>query len=82
MTKLDEMWVALAAYQPKADAEGHGESWRRMCSEKTCAATYAPALTSRIAVAAYAAMVSVGACADEYAQKAIDRIAKATGETE
>ncbi len=28
MTKLDEMWAALAAYQPQADAAGHGESWR------------------------------------------------------
>jgi hypothetical protein len=33
--KLNEMWTALAAYQDKADAAGHGESWAMMCSERT-----------------------------------------------
>jgi hypothetical protein len=33
--KLNEMWTALAAYQPKADANGHGASWAFMCSERT-----------------------------------------------
>lgn len=33
--KLNEMWAALATYQPKADADGHGESWALMCSERT-----------------------------------------------
>jgi hypothetical protein len=36
--KLNEMWAALAAYQNKADADGHGWSWALMCSEKTKAA--------------------------------------------
>ena len=54
MTKLDEMWVALAAYQPQADAKGHGKSWAKMCSEKTSAAAYAAAWTAD-ADAAYAA---------------------------
>ena len=31
MTKLNEMWAALAAHQPQADAAGHGESWAAMC---------------------------------------------------
>jgi hypothetical protein len=35
MKKLDEMWTALAAYQPQADAEGHGKTWATMCREKT-----------------------------------------------
>ena len=35
MTKLDEMWAALEAYQPQAIAAGHGDSWSKMCSEKT-----------------------------------------------
>ena len=35
MTDLEPMWVALAKYQPYADADGHGESWRGMCSERT-----------------------------------------------
>ena len=59
MTKLNEMWAALAVYQPQADAAGHGETWARMCSEKTYAA------------AAYAADAAYAA---ELAQKAIDRI--------
>jgi hypothetical protein len=29
------MWDALAKYQPYADQDGHGDSWRRMCSERT-----------------------------------------------
>jgi len=32
---LAEMWRELEAYQPQADREGHGESWARMCSERT-----------------------------------------------
>jgi hypothetical protein len=32
---LSAMWAALEKYQPYADADGHGETWRRMCSERT-----------------------------------------------
>jgi hypothetical protein len=32
---LAEMWAALAEYQPQADKDGHGESWRIMCEERT-----------------------------------------------
>jgi hypothetical protein len=32
---LEPMWLALAEYQPYADADGHGESWRRMCEQRT-----------------------------------------------
>lgn len=35
MTDLTAMWEALAQYQPYADADGHGESWRKMCEERT-----------------------------------------------
>jgi hypothetical protein len=49
MNKLDEMWTVLAAYQPKADAEGHGETWATMCQERTSGA----AMSAR--AAAYAA---------------------------
>ena len=35
---LAEMWAALAEYQPFADRDGHGESWARMCKERTRAA--------------------------------------------
>jgi hypothetical protein len=29
------MWAALEKYQPYADADGHGKSWRVMCEERT-----------------------------------------------
>jgi hypothetical protein len=35
MTDLNAMWEALAQYQPYADQDGHGESWRTMCEERT-----------------------------------------------
>jgi hypothetical protein len=61
MSKLEEMWAALTAYQPQADAAGHGESWAAMCKERTVAA----------ARAAYYA-----ADAYWWAQQAIERINK------
>jgi hypothetical protein len=70
MTKLNEMWAALTAYQPQADAAGHGISWAKMCKEKTYAA-YAAAYAA--AAAAYAAYAAV---AEKWAQKAIDSINK------
>jgi hypothetical protein len=33
--KQAEMWTALEQYQPTADTEGHGESWKRMTTERT-----------------------------------------------
>jgi hypothetical protein len=38
---LAEMWRELAEYQPFADRDGHGESWRRMCEERTNEAAWA-----------------------------------------
>jgi hypothetical protein len=35
---LAEMWAALEEYQPFANRDGHGESWRIMCEERTQAA--------------------------------------------
>jgi hypothetical protein len=32
---IAEMWRELAEYQPFAERDGHGESWRRMCEERT-----------------------------------------------
>jgi hypothetical protein len=40
---LTEMWAALEEYQPFADRDGHGESWARMCSERTREAARAAA---------------------------------------
>ena len=88
MNKLDEMWTALAAYQPKADAAGHGESWAKMCSEKTVkaaddAALAAAALAAALAAAAsaaaydYASAIRAMTIAADYAQRAIDHITEA-----
>jgi hypothetical protein len=93
-TKLDEMWAALAAYQPHADAAGHGKSWARMCANKTsadaaAAATdaadaaahaYAYAAATDAADDAAAAYAAAAAAADVvyWAQKAIDLIKKIT----
>ena len=35
MIDLEPMWLALANYQLYADADGHGESWRKMCEQRT-----------------------------------------------
>ena len=92
---VEEMWAALAAYQPQADAAGHGESWARMCSEKTAAAANEAAYYAAYAAyaaAAYAAAAAAAAAADEAdaasyapraekcAQIAIDRIKRITKE--
>ncbi len=91
MNKLNEMWAALAAYQPQADAEGHGDTWATMCKEKTSGAAraawsavdaaWSAADAAGDAKAAYAsagaAYASVKAAeADTWAQKVIDRINK------
>jgi hypothetical protein len=59
---LAEMWAALADYQPQADRDGHGESWRIMCEERTEDAALA---ASRVAtwVAARAAGYAARAAA-------------------
>ena len=57
MTKLDEMWDALAKYQSKADDRGHGESWAKMCklrTEKACStADYAEAAAASAAAESF-----------------------------
>jgi hypothetical protein len=83
MTKLNEMWAALAAYQPQADAAGHGKSWARMCGEKTvdaaCAATAAAKFSNAADAADCAAYAvrSPDAAAEMWAQMAVNRINKA-----
>ena len=81
--KIDEMWRAFEAYQPTADADGHGESWRVMCKERTEDAAreayYAAPTGSAAAEAALAASWAEAAWAaaeesDTYAQRAIDAI--------
>ena len=38
MSDLTEMWAALERYQPYADKDGHGASWKRMTTERTAEA--------------------------------------------
>lgn len=83
MKILDEMWAALAAYQPQADASGHGDSWARMCREKTHVAAAAAAANAKATRAADAADCAaraadaLDAAAEMWAQMAINRINKA-----
>ena len=93
MTKLDEMWAALEKHQEEADDEGHGDTWSEMCRLKTSDAAHHAADAAGLAAvgvwdaynsthAAYAAAYAAARAADaveSWAQKAIDRINKATG---
>jgi hypothetical protein len=47
---LAEMWRELEEYQPMADANGHGESWARMCRERTEAAAEIAQDNARVAL--------------------------------
>ena len=62
MTKLDEMWDALATYQSIADDDGHGDTWAEMCRLRTVeacrAAKYAAAKYATSNAAAALATVS------------------------
>jgi len=84
--KLDEMWAALEAYQSQADEDGHGDSWRVMCRDRTeeaaRAAWKAAPVGSAVEEAAmaaeravYAARVSARVAIN--AQEAIDAIKEA-----
>ena len=78
--KLNEMWTALATYQPKADANGHGESWALMCSEKTSSTRNAAAKAAYAAYDAAYAAYAADAAADaafSYAAYAADAYADA-----
>ena len=76
MNKLNEMWAAFTAYQPQADAAGHGDSWAKMCKKKTASDAYAAwsaaayaaasAADADAAYAAYAAVDAVYADYDDY----------------
>jgi hypothetical protein len=59
---LAEMWRELSEYQPFADRDGHGESWRRMCRERTeDAARAAMEDDAARSAAGYAAAAASGA---------------------
>jgi hypothetical protein len=74
---LAEMWAALTEYQPQADRDGHGESWRIMCSKRTQAAAWAAARYATRPAAWDAADVAASAAwaAARHAESARDAIA-------
>jgi hypothetical protein len=79
---LAEMWRELEAYQPMADRDGHGESWRRMCEERTEEAGLAAARAESAAWAWEAARkaawaASWAAAAASWAAQSIDAIRRA-----
>ncbi len=74
---LAEMWRELSEYQPQADRDGHGESWRVMCAERTAAAAWAAAARAAAADAARAAAARAAVAAA--AAEAIAAIRRARG---
>jgi hypothetical protein len=89
MTKLDEMWVKLAKYQSKANDNGYGKAWAKMCGLRTVEACldadYAAAndaaanaaAAAKYAVANAAAAAKYADYAEIRAQEAIDFINQA-----
>jgi chorismate mutase len=81
---LAEMWRELEEYQPMADRDGHGESWAKMCSERSMSKAYAArdkamyragAASDAASDAAYAAWAA--SSASQYAHTAIAAIRRA-----
>jgi hypothetical protein len=63
VTNLTQMWDALSRYQPYADADGHGESWRVMCEERTYKAAVTAGLVAQAKRSAAYAEAAVWAAA-------------------
>ena len=95
MSNLNEMWEALAQYQPYADRRGFGNEWRKMTTERTKKAAYiatdAAAGQAEDAAAWAADSAGVAVCdapkAEEnssanWAQRAINFIREAIGHNE
>jgi len=73
--KQAKMWVAFEAYQPTADADGHGESWAVMLKERTVPsieAAYVEAPRGSVARAAEKAAMAVAARAAAEAKAAAE----------
>ena len=87
MSDLDEMWAALERYQPYADKNGHGESWKRMTTEKTAEAAWGAANADATDVTTIAAWEANSAARDaamakDYETDAVRRINKAMKEVQ
>ena len=82
MTDLNKMWEALARYQPYADADGHGESWRVMCERRTEYAAYAAAMAAAWDATRAAADAAAGAKEAAWAVAWAERAAARAKEAE
>jgi hypothetical protein len=71
--KINEMWTALAAYQPTADAKGHGASWALMCSKRTERAANIAGDAAWVASSAYDAYAAAWSAGDAVAY-AVDAV--------
>jgi hypothetical protein len=75
---LAEMWRELGEYQPFANRDGHGESWRIMCEERTRdqAADATNPFVNRSTAARAAARAAAGAAAyfEEAMKSAADAV--------
>ena len=74
--KLTEMWIALERYQPYADKDGHGDTWKRMTTERTAEAAWAARGGTSVALgavwAAGASLLSVEHMRAGAVQAAVD----------
>lgn len=85
MSDLNKMWAALEAYQPIADQNGHGESWKRMTQERTSEAADSAqkAAWDTNAYAACAAMAAMDVVKTEWRiSRAIEHINQAMKEVQ
>lgn len=80
MTDLNEMWEALAQYQPYADKRGFGDEWRRMTTKRTVSAAVVALDAADAGWAKYSAAYALAAAEDasvECGQFAIENIREA-----
>jgi len=80
MTDLKLMWDALAKYQPYADQDGHGDSWRRMCEERTVKAAWYATEASEAARGPGTSAAYSARCAAYWFDNAIEYIEQAIKE--
>lgn len=76
MNDLTQMWDALARYQTYADKDGHGETWRAMCEQRTEAAAKTATVTAWETWKGWADVTEAAACAACSANAAKAELAK------
>jgi hypothetical protein len=71
---LAEMWRELSEYQPRADRNGHGESWAEMCKERTSRAAWDAARDAARAAAWVAAWAAAEASERAWQRAELERM--------